>query len=94
MNRRIIGQPGTGKSFARKLILSNELITEHIVNNHLNNNNWLKSHGKPMVRKGHPWHSRAKALKDVKRFEVILIEPDDIKFRELLNGSLFRKRYK
>lgn len=84
----------TGKSFARKLILSNELITEHIVNNHLNNNNWLKLHGKQMVRKGHPWHSRAKELRGVKRYKIILIDPEDIKLRELLNGSLFRKRYK
>ena len=92
MNQIVIGKPVKGKSFARKIILSNELITEYIVKNHLNNNNWLKMHGKPMVRKGHPWYSRAKALKDVKHYEVILIEPEDIDFREFLNGTIFRRK--
>ena len=74
MHKIIVGHTRVGKSFARCHILSNELITEYIIKKHLNNNNWLKAHEKPMIRKGNPWYSRAKELKGVSCSEFILLE--------------------
>lgn len=38
----------------------------YIIDNHFNNNNWLKQHGQPMIRKGHPFYKECKSCKITK----------------------------
>lgn len=38
----------------------------YIIDNHLNNNNWLRQHGQPMIRKGHPFYKECKSCKITK----------------------------
>lgn len=64
---------GGGMSFANKKLMLNMESMQHIVNAHLNNNNWLKRHRKPMIRKGHPLYERCQLYKGERPFENIII---------------------
>ena len=86
MNTLIIGHTGRGMDFGSKLFLIKAFTIEYIIKNRLNNNNWLKLHGKPMVRKGHPFHKKAKKLKGMKDFEIICRNPQE----ELLKEKVFK----
>ena len=75
-NSMIMGSPGTGMGFWNKMRIFDIVQVQDIVNNHLNNNNWLKQHGKPMIRRGHPHYDECKKYKRVKPFEIVVIDTE------------------
>lgn len=56
----VLGQLGRGKELHSKIVVFKE---RYILDNHLNNNNWLRQHGFPMIRKGHPFYKECKSYK-------------------------------
>lgn len=57
----VVGQMGRGMGIRLKIEL---LRKRYMIDNHLNNNNWLKQHGLPMIRKGHPFYKECKSCKE------------------------------
>lgn len=70
------GTSGTGRNFLLKRQMMIAELENYIVDNHINNNNWLKQHGKPMVRKGHTYYGLARRLKKEKPMKIVMIEPE------------------
>lgn len=64
-----------GKQISHKKLMSDLLYIQDIVNNRLNNNNWLKRHGKPMIRRGHPLYDDCKGCKGLKSSKIIVLDP-------------------
>lgn len=54
--------------------LSQVVQPEQILESHLNNNNWLKRHKQPMIRKGHPLYKVCKVVDDINRSQIKTIE--------------------
>lgn len=71
----VAGRTGMGMSFFMKKQILNNILLQNITKNHLNNNNWLKQHKKPMIRKGHPLYEQCKRNKGLKPFKVIVLDP-------------------
>lgn len=78
----VAARSGNGKSSYKKRQIMEQALIQHIVNNHLNLNNWLRRHGKPMVRKGHPLYNQCKKYKNIKSFEIFTIN-DGQEYRRL-----------
>lgn len=72
----LTGTVGKGNSVYHKMRILELVQVQNLVNNHLNNNNWLKQHGKPMIRKGHPLYSECKKHKGKKPFEIVVIDTE------------------
>ncbi len=75
-NSVITGKHGVGMNFSHKKLILNIVIMQQIVNAHLNNNNWLKKHRKPMIRKGHPQYELCQLYKGEAPLNLIVIDPE------------------
>lgn len=84
-----LGIPGTGRNFFIKYQGMIAALENYVVENHLNNNNWLKQHGKPMIRREHKHYKLTKRLKKEKPMKIIIIDPE--KEYEELNELISKK---
>lgn len=67
----VLGQIGRGMGIHLKFVFFRE---RYILDNHLNNNNWLKQHGLPMIRKGHPFYKECKSCKARDVSKIIFLD--------------------
>ena len=70
------GTAGTGRGFFVAYKCAVAAQENYIVSNHLNNNNRLKQHDRPMIRKGHGYYKLIKKLKKEKPMKIIVFDPD------------------
>ena len=76
-NAIVFGKVGTGMSFTLKMSILKAVEIQNIVNNHLNNNNYLKRHGEVMIRRGHPMYEACKKYKGTKPFKILFTGPEE-----------------
>lgn len=68
----VVGRMGRGMGYHLKFVVFKE---RYIIDNHLNNNNWLKQHRLPMIRKGHPFYKECKSCKGRNTSKIIFLDP-------------------
>lgn len=68
----VFGQSRQGRVHCLEVVVFSE---RYILDNHLNNNNWLRQHGFPMIRKGHPLYMECKRCKGRAASKIIISDP-------------------
>lgn len=68
----VFGQSRQGRGHCLEVVVFSE---RYILDNHLNNNNWLRQHGFPMIRKGHPLYMECKRCKGRAASKIIISDP-------------------